>query len=155
MWFGGRYRRPDPLKMPHRTVSLYHIHHILPPCIPKPTNLKVILRHPSSNKKTSGLEKTPYELWRGRKPDLSHVRVLGTPAMVHVSKISRTKWDKKADKYIIFGYPENTKGYRLYNPVTKNITTSRDVVIMENRRNSDMIQVAVEEKEKLFLQIIP
>lgn len=69
--------------------------------------------------------------------------------MVHVSKISRTKWDKKADEYIIFGYPENTKGYRLYNPVTKNITTSRDVVIMENRKNSDMIQVAVEEKEKI------
>lgn len=93
----------------------------------------------------SGLQKTPYELWSGKKPDLSHVRIFGSPAMVHIPKIKRTKWDKKAGEYIMIGYADNTKGYRLYNPKTKSITTSRDVIVMEKIKNSDMIQAVVED----------
>lgn len=93
----------------------------------------------------SGLQKTPYELWSGRRPDLSHLRVFGSTAMAHVPKIKRLKWDKKADKYILLGYAENTKGYRLYNPITKSIINSRDVVIMETSK--DMTQAVVQENE--------
>ncbi|KAG7307913.1 hypothetical protein JYU34_006528 [Plutella xylostella] len=93
----------------------------------------------------SGLQKTPYELWSGRKPDLSHLRVFGSTAMAHVPKEKRLKWDKKAEKYILLGYAENTKGYRLYNPVTKRIVNSRDVVVMES--SCEMTQAVVREKE--------
>ncbi|CAG4987165.1 unnamed protein product [Colias eurytheme] len=96
----------------------------------------------------SGLQKTPYELWCGRKPNLDHIRVFGSPAMVHVPKINRTKWDKKAEKYILLGFAENTKGYRLYNPRTKKITTSRDVIIMETSRKQDTVDALVEEKKE-------
>ena len=40
--------------------------------------------------------KTPYELWTGRKPDLSHLRVFGTRAFVHVPKEKRKKFDPKS-----------------------------------------------------------
>ena len=39
----------------------------------------------------SGLKKTPYEYWNGRKPNLEHIRIFGSPAMVHVPKEKRTK----------------------------------------------------------------
>ncbi|GBP61401.1 Retrovirus-related Pol polyprotein from transposon TNT 1-94 [Eumeta japonica] len=56
---------------------------------------------------------TPIEMWTGCKPDLGHIRVFGSPAMMHVPKAKRLKWDKKAVKYILVGYSENIKGYRL------------------------------------------
>lgn len=96
----------------------------------------------------SGLTKTPYELWTGRKPDVSHVRVFGSTAMTHVPKIKTAKWDKKAEKHILVGYDNNVKGYRLYNPKTKKIITSRDVIIMEHTQStSDMTRAVTEEKE--------
>lgn len=62
--------------------------------------------------------------------------------MVHVPKIQRQKWDKKAENFILVGYPGEVKGYRLYNPKTRKITTSRDVIIME-KQDSDTAQVVV------------
>jgi transposase InsO family protein len=99
----------------------------------------------------SGLgQMTPFERWTGRKPDVSHVRVFGSPAMVHIPKNKRQKWDKKATKYIFVGFPENVKGYRLYNPKTRQVTTSRDVIIMEkNQINSDKSQIEVKENDKV------
>ncbi|XP_072933025.1 uncharacterized protein [Epargyreus clarus] len=90
----------------------------------------------------SGLDqKTPIEVWTGRKPDLSHVRIFGSPVMMHVPKNKRLKWDKKAVQFILVGYSENVKGYRLYNPETKKICTSRDVIIME----PDIVQIEINE----------
>ncbi|CAH2208163.1 jg4669 [Pararge aegeria aegeria] len=62
--------------------------------------------------------------------------------MVHVAKQKRKKWDKKSVKCILTGYPDNIKGYRVYNPETRTVFTSRDVVIIEPEVNSEcMIQV--------------
>lgn len=40
-------------------------------------------------------EKTPYELWTCTKPDLSHVRIFGSIAYVHIVKELRKKFDAK------------------------------------------------------------
>lgn len=90
-------------------------------------------------------EKTPYELWTGKKPDISHVRIFGSKVMVHVPKERRLKWDKKATEHYLLGYGDNVKGYRLYNPVTRKIITSRDVTIMESN-TSDLVQAIVDER---------
>lgn len=80
----------------------------------------------------SGLNgKTPYEVWYGKKPILNHIRLFGSPVMVHVPKERRTKWDKKARQHILVGYSEQVKGYRIYDLVKNQVTTSRDVVVME------------------------
>lgn len=87
----------------------------------------------------SGLkDKTPYEIWHDRKPILSHIRIFGSPTMVHVPKERRTKWDKKARKHILVGYSEHVKGYRVYDPVKNQVTTSRDVVVMESAVSEGM-----------------
>lgn len=93
------------------------------------------------------LGKTPYEMWNGIKPDISHIRIFGSKVMVHIPKEKRKKWDRKSEEHILVGYPENVKGYRIYNARTKNIITSRDVVIMENDIDT-RVAIPVQEQSK-------
>jgi hypothetical protein len=76
-------------------------------------------------------DKTPHEVWSGKKPSLQHLRVFGCDAYVHVPKENRSKMDKKAEKCIFIGYKDGVKGYKLWNPETKKIVYSRDVVFRE------------------------
>lgn len=85
--------------------------------------------------------KTPYEIWTGRKPDISHLRVFGSTIMVHVPKQKRLKWDKKCEKCILVGYSNEVKGYRIYNPKSNDIITSRDVVILEKIETENVVEV--------------
>jgi len=71
--------------------------------------------------------KTPYEIWTGRKSYLGHIRVFGSEAYVHVPKQLRKKWDKM----ILVGYQGDSCNYRLYNPQSGRITFSRNVIIHE------------------------
>ena len=47
---------------------------------------------------------TPEESFTGKKPDLSHLKVFGCIAYVHVPDELRTKLDPKAEKCISIGY---------------------------------------------------
>ncbi len=71
---------------------------------------------------------TPEEKYSGRKPDLSHLKVFGCIAYVHVPDELQTKLDPKAEKCVFIGYSLQQKGYRCYNPVTCEMRVSRDVV---------------------------
>ena len=75
--------------------------------------------------------KTPQEAWNGRKPGISHLRVFGSVAHVHVPDERRTKLDDKSEKYIFIGYSTHSKGYKLYNPNNKKFVISRDVMFDE------------------------
>eukprot|EP00253_Pinus_taeda_P012642 PITA_12642 len=48
-------------------------------------------------------DKTPQEVWTGKKPSLSHLRVFGCDAYVHVPKGKQTKLDSKSEKCIFIG----------------------------------------------------
>ena len=74
---------------------------------------------------------TPEEKFSSRKPDLSHLKVFGCIAYVHVPDELRTKLDPKAEKCIFIGYSLEQKGYKCYNPVTRQVRVSRDVVFDE------------------------
>ena len=76
-------------------------------------------------------DKTPQELWTSKKPSLSHLRVFGCDAYIHVPKEKRTKLDGKLEKFIFIGYQNGLKGYKLWNPVTRKVVSSRDVVFRE------------------------
>jgi len=54
----------------------------------------------------STLKKTPYELFNGRKPNISHLRVFGCGCFVlNNGKENLGKFDEKADNGIFIGYP--------------------------------------------------
>ena len=67
-----------------------------------------------------------------KKPNLAHLRVLGSITYVHVLKEKRRKLDAKAEKCILVGYSDKQKGYKCYNPRTKQSRISRDVVFDES-----------------------
>ena len=74
---------------------------------------------------------TPEEKFSSKKPDLSHFKVFGCIAYVHVPDELRTKLDPKAEKCVFIGYSLEQKGYKCYNPVTRQVRVSRDVVFDE------------------------
>lgn len=73
--------------------------------------------------------KTPYELWNGRKPDVAKLRIFGSTAYLHVPKELRSKLDPKCKKFYLVGYTVN--GYRLWDMAKKKIVVGRDVVFDE------------------------
>ncbi|TYK18362.1 Retrovirus-related Pol polyprotein from transposon TNT 1-94 [Cucumis melo var. makuwa] len=75
--------------------------------------------------------KTPQQAWTGRKPSIGHLRVFGCMAYAHIPDQKRSKLDDKSEKYVFVGYDASSKGYKLYNPVTKKTIVSRDVVFDE------------------------
>lgn len=97
----------------------------------------------------SGIDTTPYEMWTGRKPNLQNIRIFGSPVMVHVPKEKRTKWDKKSKKHILVGFCENVKGYRIYDPIRNMITTSRDIVVLEKKKEQDTVDVILESTDSV------
>jgi hypothetical protein len=62
---------------------------------------------------------TPYELWHGRKPDVSHLQVWGCTAYVHIQKDKRPGLGSHMEKCVFIGYPQGYKGWKFYNPTTK------------------------------------
>lgn len=104
---------------------------------------------------SSLVNKTPYELWHQRKPDLSHIRLFGSPVMVHVPKEQRLKWDKKAEQFILVGFSENVKGYRVYDPKRNVVTLKRDIIVMEGKQgieNTEETAIWIQDEEKNLTQ---
>jgi hypothetical protein len=64
-----------------------------------------------------------HEVWSGKKPSVSHIKLFGCDAIVHVPKEKRSKLDKKAVKCIFIGYKEGMKGYKLWDPASRIIVT--------------------------------
>ena len=75
-------------------------------------------------------DKTPYEKWYGRKPDVSNLRVFGCMAYAHIPESQRKKLDKKSEKLRFVGYSIQSKGYRLFDENQK-VIVRRDVVFNE------------------------
>jgi hypothetical protein len=71
---------------------------------------------------------TPEEKFTGKKPNVSHLKVFGCIAYVHVLDEKRSKLDPKAEKCIFIGYSSKQKGYRCFNPFTQKLQVSRDVM---------------------------
>jgi len=71
------------------------------------------------------------EKFIGKKPNVSHLRVFGYIAYVHVHDEKRSKLVPKAEKCVFIGYSLKQKGYRCFNPSTRKLQMSRNVVFDE------------------------
>ena len=78
-------------------------------------------------------DKTPQEVWSGRKPNFSHLKVFGCIAYAHVQDELKKKLNNKAEKCIFVGYSQETKGYKLHNPTTQMVIINRDVTFEDTR----------------------
>ena len=75
---------------------------------------------------------TPKEAWSGVKPNVDYFRVFGCIGHVHVSDSKRKKLDNKSFQCVLLGMSEESKAYGLYDPASKKIVLSKDVVFKEN-----------------------
>jgi len=75
---------------------------------------------------TSLQQATPYEAFYGSKPDLSHLCVWGCTAYVLIQKDKRPLGSLGAhmEKCIFIGYPQSYKGWKFYNPLTRQVLIS-------------------------------
>ena len=69
-------------------------------------------------------DKTPQEVWTSKEPSLTHLKVFGYDAYVHVPKENESKLYKKVEKCIFIGYKYGLKCYKLWNLETKKVVYS-------------------------------
>src|SRR5947207_4662655 len=74
-------------------------------------------------------KKTPIEVWSGSPADYSQLRVFGCTAYAHVDN---GKLEPRAIKCIFLGYKSGVKGYKLWNPQTKKVVISRNIIFNES-----------------------
>ncbi|KAK8681085.1 hypothetical protein V6N13_053492 [Hibiscus sabdariffa] len=62
---------------------------------------------------SKSVQKTPHEMWTGRRPNMSFMKIWGCKA--YVKHQMSTKLEPKSEKCTFVGYPKETKGYYFYN----------------------------------------
>jgi hypothetical protein len=82
---------------------------------------KVMLRN--------NIDKTPYELWKGRPVNVKHFRVFGSKCYIKREDDKMGKFDSHVDKGILVGYSSTRKAYKCYNLILKKVVESINVTI--------------------------
>ena len=78
------------------------------------------------------LKITPYELLKGKKPNVAHLKIFGCKCLVlNNGKENLGKFDSKPGEAIFVGYSLTSKAYRVFNRRTLNIEESMHVVFDE------------------------
>ena len=79
------------------------------------------------------VQKTPFELWRGRKTSLRHLHVWGCATEIRYYNPQEKKLDAKTINGYFIGYPEKSKGFRFYSlNHTTRIIESGNARLVEN-----------------------
>ncbi|KAH9723261.1 Integrase catalytic domain-containing protein [Citrus sinensis] len=82
------------------------------------------------------LNKTPYELWKDRKPNIGYFKVFGCKCFVLNTKDILGKFDPKSDVGIFLGYSNSSKAYGVYNKRTLVVEESMHVTFDESNSSS-------------------
>nr|GEY58878.1 retrotransposon protein, putative, Ty1-copia subclass [Tanacetum cinerariifolium] len=72
---------------------------------------------------TKKVDKTPYEIWYEKVPNLSYLKVWGCEALV--KRDTPDKLQQRSVKCIFIGYPKETMGYYFYFPPENEIVVAR------------------------------
>jgi hypothetical protein len=83
--------------------------------------IRVFLR-PTTNK-------TPYEIWRGKKPTVKYFKVFGSKCYILRDRENLGKFDAKSDVGIFLGNSTSSRASQVYNTRTKVVMESVNVVI--------------------------
>jgi transposase InsO family protein len=103
----------------------------LPMCLWAEVAMAAVYVHNRLSHSALGL-KTPEEMFTGKKPEVSHLKIFGCPVFIHIPKEKRNKLDPSGKKGIFVGYCEVSKAFRIYIPGQHHIDISRDVTFEED-----------------------
>src|SRR5664279_524135 len=78
------------------------------------------------------LNKTPYDILLGKKPDLSYFRVFGYKCYILKKGNRLSKFETRSYEGIFVGYATNSHAYRIYNKSTGQVEEASDVKFDED-----------------------
>ncbi|KAK8669722.1 hypothetical protein V6N13_107146 [Hibiscus sabdariffa] len=96
---------------------------------------------------SKSVQKTPHEMWTGKRPSMSFMKVWGCKAFVKHQM--STKLEPKSHKCTLVGYLKETKGYYFFNPKENKLFVAQTRVFLEkeflsnngNGRNIELEEV--------------
>ena len=83
----------------------------------------------------SSFDKTPYELWKNKKPNISYFKIFGSKCFILNTKDNLGKFDAKYNVGIFLGYSSYSKTYRVFNKKTMVVEESVHVVFDESNKS--------------------
>jgi hypothetical protein len=92
-------------------------------------NAAVYVMNRCPTKSVDGM--TPFEVWHGRKLPVHHLRTFGCIMYVRNMTQHLKKLEDHGSKMIFVGYESGSKAYRAYDPITKHVQVTREVVFDE------------------------
>jgi hypothetical protein len=97
----------------------------------------------------AGKPKTPWEMFFGKRPDVSLLRTFGSTAYVLIPKAKRTKLDNVSEKGVLVGYAPGGNGYRILMD-DDTIVSSRDVVFSKRASSKHLRKPSYTLDDPLF-----
>nr|KYP31670.1 Retrovirus-related Pol polyprotein from transposon TNT 1-94 [Cajanus cajan] len=88
---------------------------------------------------SKAVNKTPYELWTGKRPSLKHLHIWGFLAEARPYRPHERKLESRIVSCYFVGYPEHSRGYKFYSP------TTRSFFEMGNARFLEDVELGKEE----------
>ena len=81
------------------------------------------------------LKKTPYELWKNKKPNISYFKVFECKCFILNIKYKFGKFDAKSDVGIFLDHSTLSKAFRVFNKRTMVIEKSIHVIFYESNNS--------------------
>ena len=81
------------------------------------------------------LKKTPYELWKNKKPKINYFKVFGCKCYVLNTKDNLGKFDAKSDVGIFLSYSTSSKVFRVINKRTMIVEEFIHVIFYESNNS--------------------
>jgi len=78
-------------------------------------------------------DKTPYEAFQKKKPNIEHLRIFGCIGYAKVETPHLKKLDDRSRILVHLGIEPCSKAYRLFNPENQKVVVSRDAVFDETK----------------------
>ena len=79
---------------------------------------------------------SPYQVYFGRKPNLSSLHLFGCKAYLHTPKINQSKFSECSTECVHVGFAPKKSAYTLYNREKRHLFESRDVEFEEPEEQS-------------------
>lgn len=98
---------------------------------------------------------TLYELWKGEKPDISHLQSFGCKVLLLDKSPSKGKLEPRATEGIFIGYADTSKGYRVWIPKDRKVVVTRDIKFLSEfhatNNHSDLTKETSDDRKDVSL----
>ena len=108
------------------------------------------------------VNKTAYELWTSKRPDIKHLHIWGCPTEAWPYRPHERKLDSRTIDCYFVGYVERSRCYKFYNPTLRSFFETRNARFLEevefgkeeNTRNISFEEEPIIDSDSILVPII-